>query len=137
MLDFALQQSDFVRRQSEELEDPLVDLGFGIGELPAEFVHFGPLFLDVRLPFVGGARGGERILLPLKARLQGEPERDELLARPLLSLIVEFAVRVLLGAEAGQKSIDWNPITYMEHSITKFFAHIQPRTTGEEQEVIR
>jgi len=78
MRDFAFQQNDFVRGQIEEPVDPLVDLGFGVGELPAEFVHFGPFLLDVRLPLVGRLRSAERVLLGSLFQFDDEREKAEI-----------------------------------------------------------
>ena len=82
----------------EEFVDAVVDFGLGGGELAAEGVHFLELFAEVRLPFVGGLGGRERVLLPLEARLQALPEGDEIECPPLLRLLVQLRLRV--GAEA-------------------------------------
>src|SRR3954451_24721905 len=52
VLDLALEELDFVGREVEEAIDAVVDLGFGVGELAGELLHFGPVFGEIRLPLV-------------------------------------------------------------------------------------
>ena len=104
----------------EQPVNALVDVGFRIGQFPAECVHFGPLRLQVRFPFVGRARGGERVVLPLEARLQTFAERHKLQTRPLLRQLVELAAGVFFRAEVGRQPLPhllFDPVTLVAEGV--------------------
>ena len=70
MLDFFLQELNPCGGEVEQLEDSVVDLGLGVGQLPGESVYGGPPFAQVRLPLVGCAGIFERIGGKLEAGLE-------------------------------------------------------------------